>query len=514
MTARKRLTGLLLLLSALLPMRAHASAAGDFAVANRAFSEGDFAAALRAYERSLADQLHPNAFLNLGNTCFRLGRSGPAALCYERALALQPRHPDAAANLKLVREKSGAHLLDEPWWERALLWLAPATVMASALGAAWFFTLLGVILAAKKKRAGAAGCTLGLVAMAGWASATYWEYGRRAQIAIVTGERTSAHTEQSERAPVASALPPGSQVRVLGSHAGWSYCLLPGGQRGWVHSASLGFILPGKNADGSPQPLPSLATAAAVPPTPAFTDWREALTRSPGSAAELRPANFHYAFGWSGITAAEADVEFSQPSAQECALVFSAKTTGLVRSMWKLDAAAQSACDRTTFRPAKLTQKEIYSDYKVTTVVDFLADGPERLRSVEPPEPGSPWAAKFQFPGAYDVASALLFIRSQPLAQGDTVRLCVYPGSAPYLATATVTGRGTLKAVGREWKTIVCDLQLSRIGEDFSLTPHKKFRKATAWLSDDSDRVLLKAEAEIMVGTIWCELRRISFPEK
>lgn len=150
----------------------------------------------------------------------------------------------------------------------------------------------------------------------------------------------------------------------------------------------------------------------------------------------------------------------------------------------------------------------------MTTVLDFSADGLLQRRSQDPPEPGSSEVRYFRFPHVHDLNSAVLFIRSQALAQGDAVKLCVYPGGAPYLATATVTGRERLKVAGREWNAIKCDLQLSRIEDDFTLTPHKKFKKATAWISDDSDRLLLKISAEVQVGSVWAEMQSVGFSEK
>jgi hypothetical protein len=248
--------------------------------------------------------------------------------------------------------------------------------------------------------------------------------------------------------------------------------------------------------------------------TASVSDWRKELSRQPGSFAALRPAVFHYAFGWSGLTAAEADVEFTKSPDGQCVLDFSAKTTGVVRTMWKMDAVAASACSPVTFRPAKLTQTETYKGKKVTTEVDFLPDGPTRLRKLEPPALGPTTIAKFNFPEVHDLNSAVLFIRSQRLDQGDSVKLCVFPASAPYLATVTVTGREKIKVTGREWDAIKCDLQLSRIEDNFTLTPHQKFKKATAWISDDRDRLLLKIEADVFVGSIWAELQRAEFPGK
>ena len=519
MRAAARITAFCLLVAGLLSTRALAGPDGDFAVANRAYAEGDFASALRAYERSLAAELHANTLYNLGNTCFRLGKLGPAALSYERALVLQPRQPDAVANLRLVREKSGARLLDRPWWVKGLVWFSPGTATAIALGTAWFFTLAAASLAWRKKYGAAFwGSLLGVLAAAGYGAAIYWMTAERGQIAIVIAERAAVHPEPAEHSKPGESLPGGSEVRVLGESGGWTYCMLPGGQRGWVTSSSVDFLLPRTKTPGrigaAGAAIPSLTGVVLAPAAPGKSDWRDEIWKKPGTFATLRPGVFRYAFGWSGITAAEADVSAMMSPEGRCVFDFSARTTGVVRTMWKMDAKAVSSCEPVTFRPVKLTQTETYKKKVVTTVVDFLADGPVQHRSQEPPEPGSSAVRQFRFPHVHDLNSALLFIRSQPLAQGDSVKLCVYPGGAPYLATVTVIGRERLKVAGREWDTIKCDLQLSGIADDYTLIPHKKFKKATAWVSDDSDRLLLKISAEVQVGSVWAEMRSADFPEK
>jgi len=365
MRGAARITALQLLVASLLCTRVLAGPDGDFAVANRAYAEGDFASALRAYERTLAGGLHANALCNLGNTCFRLGKLGPAALSYERALVLQPRQPDAVTNLRLTREKSGARLIEEEWWEKALTWFAPGTATAIAIGAAWFFVISAASLAWRKRRGVAFWSSVfGVLFAAGYGGAIYWMTGERGQIAIVIAERAVVHPEPAEHSAVGESLPSGSQVRVLGESGGWVYCRLPGGQRGWVPASSVEFLLPRTKTPGhigaAGTELPSLANATAIPAIKGRTDWRDEIWKEPGTFAKLRPAVFHYAFGWSGITAAEADAATSFSPEGRCVLDFSAKTTGLVRTMWKMDAKATSACEPATFRPVKLTQTETY----------------------------------------------------------------------------------------------------------------------------------------------------------
>ena len=110
--------------------------------------------------------------------------------------------------------------------------------------------------------------------------------------------------------------------------------------------------------------------------------------------------------------------------------------------------------------------------------------------------------------------STMLYLRSQPLRDGDVYRLVVYPATSPYLATLTVADRSSITIAAGTYPALKLDLQLSKIGKEGELEPHKKFRHASLWVSDDSDRILLRVEASIFVGTVFAELQSITFPER
>src|SRR6266478_1727312 len=81
----------------------------QFAKANQEYAAGDFKAAIDDYEelvRSGRDT--PNLFYNLGNAYFRKNDFGRAILSYERALALDPHHPEAEANLRIALPTNSA----------------------------------------------------------------------------------------------------------------------------------------------------------------------------------------------------------------------------------------------------------------------------------------------------------------------------------------------------------------------------------------------------------------------
>jgi hypothetical protein len=92
--------------------------------------------------------------------------------------------------------------------------------------------------------------------------------------------------------------------------------------------------------------------------------------------------------------------------------------------------------------------------------------------------------------------------------------MCVFPGSSPYLAEVTAGERETLNAAGKEWRAIPCDIKLQEIEKDSTLAPYPKFKRAKVWLSDDADRLLLRIEADVFVGSIFAEMRDVTFEDE
>ena len=103
----RRSLGLLLALA----VTCSAAADSEFDEANRLYEQEKFAEAKQKYEQLVErGEWTANLFHNLGNTDFRLGSPGRAILDYERALALEPAHPEAHRNLALLRERTGARI--------------------------------------------------------------------------------------------------------------------------------------------------------------------------------------------------------------------------------------------------------------------------------------------------------------------------------------------------------------------------------------------------------------------
>src|ERR1700704_2657314 len=124
-----------------------------FAKANQDYAEARFQEAAEGYE-SLVQSGRWNAtvFYDLGNAYYRLGSFGKAILNYERALALDPRHPEAEANLRLARDEARALELRKDWIER---YASVATVKQYTIATAvafWFALFMIAHLLLSRRR--------------------------------------------------------------------------------------------------------------------------------------------------------------------------------------------------------------------------------------------------------------------------------------------------------------------------------------------------------------------------
>jgi hypothetical protein len=240
-------------------------------------------------------------------------------------------------------------------------------------------------------------------------------------------------------------------------------------------------------------------------------NWETTISKDPaGNFPELRPLRASYRFGWSGLTAATGEVHFTKPSEDKFQLDGAGRTIGLVRALWKLDASYQAAASAGTLRPVETEQIENYRSKKIVTHLTFTSNGVTRVRT-EGKGAAEAKTRQFNFPNLFDLFSAMLYLRSQPLKDRSVYRVVAYPATNAYLATVTVIGREKISVHVGNYSAIKLDLQLKRVGKHRQLEPHRKFRRATIWVSDDAERLLLRIEAQVFVGTVFAELQSMHF---
>jgi tetratricopeptide (TPR) repeat protein len=216
------------------------AAEGDaFVSGNAEYAAGRFKEAAELYEKAVASgETSTSVFYNLGNAWYRSGDLGRAILNYERALALEPRHPETLTNLRLARDKARALELRESRWE-ALVNRATLThyLVTAAIGFwAAAFAAAALVLRGRRSATLIALCVFALLTCAiGVAGAYSLETGTRGRsLAIVVGKKVDARLAAADSANTVLTLPAGSEIEVLSTRGDWIYAALPNELRGFV----------------------------------------------------------------------------------------------------------------------------------------------------------------------------------------------------------------------------------------------------------------------------------------
>ncbi len=236
--------------------------------------------------------------------------------------------------------------------------------------------------------------------------------------------------------------------------------------------------------------------------------WQDDVLALRAGGVPTPPAGLsaRYVFGWSGIEAADASVRLQPRPGGIWECTVHGGTSGFVRSLWKLDAGYRATVEQAGWRSLTARLSEQYRRYRVEETFVFHPEGVRAWR--ENTKPGADPARwrEFKAPGLRDMAAALLLARSQPLSNGDTLSLAVFPGEGMYLVRAKVGGREKLRWQERERDTIRLSLEIDAIHKDGTTEPHRKFQRGTVWVSDDDIRLPLRVEVKVFIGYVFAEL--------
>lgn len=222
-----------------LPGIARADQNPTFLKANQDYSEGHFQEAVDGYQDLVkSGQWNANLFYNLGNAWFRLGDFGKAILNYERAVALDPHHPEATANLALVRDEARALELKRDKLERYIETGTSTQYSIAASIAFWcgLFAAAHLFFTRRRPAVLISVITLAALVLAGSIFALYsLEAGSRGgALAIVTGKKIEARLATADNSSSVLVLPPGSEIKILSQRGDWLYAELPNDLRGWI----------------------------------------------------------------------------------------------------------------------------------------------------------------------------------------------------------------------------------------------------------------------------------------
>ncbi|CAN5153556.1 hypothetical protein BH20VER2_BH20VER2_02350 [soil metagenome] len=253
---------------------------------------------------------------------------------------------------------------------------------------------------------------------------------------------------------------------------------------------------------------PSLAPGQPPAPTPAA--WESTVTPFiPGAFPPLRPQRVRYDFGWNGVTAASGQFRYSRTPDNQLRFDATGGTVGFARKLWAFDVIHLATAAADTFRPVHVRELETIRARKLDTELTFGSQGVSSHRAERRGSSTKSKTRTFDFPDVLSINSAFLFLRSLPLTDGSAHHVVVYPSTSAYLCTVTVQGRESVSGPLGARNAIKLDIQLTKIGKKRELQPHRKFRRATVWLADDSDRLILRIEAQVFIGTVFAELQSV-----
>jgi tetratricopeptide (TPR) repeat protein len=222
---------------------ASAFAQTDFDKANQEYAQRHFKEAIADYETLVrSGPLSANLFYNLGNAYFRTGDFGRAILNYERALALERHHPEAAANLQIARDEARALEMQQTWPERYLQFASVNQYSTMAAVAFWAGALCIVALIFASRRSVRLIALL-ILSVSVFALAIFAIYeidhgSKGRALAVVTGSDVQARLATADTANSVLALPPGSEIKILNTRGDWVYAALPNNLRGWIPAKS------------------------------------------------------------------------------------------------------------------------------------------------------------------------------------------------------------------------------------------------------------------------------------
>ena len=246
-----------------------------------------------------------------------------------------------------------------------------------------------------------------------------------------------------------------------------------------------------------------------------YAAWEKKLT-APADAPfpALAPFRALYRFGWEGIHAGGATVEVAPGSSRGFLRICAeGGPNPAIRKLWNYHARYLGEAGADGQVPSWFRMDEEVGKGDLLSEAAFSEGSAVSCHRFVREE--KPWKVT-RLPGIRDLFAALLFVRSQPLHDGDRLLLTIFPDQNPYLVDLRVEGRDKILLRKRKIPCIRFRVGIRTVTtsgpETGMLAPHGKFRCGRVWISDDARRLPVKAEVDIFIGSVFAELERADPP--
>ena len=217
----------------------------SFGAGVEAYQTGRFSDAAKCFRDSVSQRPSAGAFVNLGMTEWRRGRTGAAILAWEQALWVDALNETARNNLQFARESTG---LDTPrleWYETASTWLPTNSWAWIAGGGLWLalgMVTLPVVLRWRKAGWHQALAALGLGIFL-LSLPAHLGVKTRARIGFVLERKTPLRLTPTEDADDIATLTAGEPARQLRVQGDYAFVSTRSGS-GWIERDKLGLVCP------------------------------------------------------------------------------------------------------------------------------------------------------------------------------------------------------------------------------------------------------------------------------
>ncbi|HPM78150.1 MAG TPA: DUF3108 domain-containing protein [bacterium] len=223
--------------------------------------------------------------------------------------------------------------------------------------------------------------------------------------------------------------------------------------------------------------------------------------------------NLVYEFGWSGISAATAEIRVLPvvTDGVPCYKVqMRIKGQPKLDWIWKVRDEIEVVTTVADLRCKHYLFKQRESSFHLDTEIrhdkaqGLLLGSRTRLRQGE----AQPLKPNHAPDDHYDPLSALIFARRAPLSLGKTYQLKAFDGKRRHDLTYTVMGEEHIKIGLGEFDAWKIWPRIERSSGADVESKVNKVRKATLWIDKQPPHHVLKVETEAFVGSIYAELIR------
>ncbi len=256
--------------------------------------------------------------------------------------------------------------------------------------------------------------------------------------------------------------------------------------------------------------IPLCVLILGVESSSAAPDWKKDLgPTKPGKHAPLPPGKLEYTLSWKGLlNSGKLGFEIGKVGAHKPGVIViqsTGKSMGPGGVVFPYNGHSWSEINVDTLRPRLLTSTETKRGKEIKTRNVFFSNRVTHREISQSKKEHDIQTHIFSQSPVYDIGSAILFIRSQPLKKGDEIKLMMHPYGSPYLLNAKVLGREKLNGKA----AIKLSLTLKKIDpKTFELRPYKKMKEpAQLWFSDDKLRLPMEVRSKVFIGDVRATLK-------